>query len=270
MGKYKLIACDLDGTLADPEGKVSRENREAIRMLKEKGIEFVPCTGRTLCEMADIAGYEDIRYIITSNGAVTEDKKENKKDFMCLDKLKLEKVLDVVLSADGYTVIHADGQSYTDARLAGKHREYGISENIHCLLVFAEYITDFNVKAYEFDCAESICVFFRTIKEAEECAARLSDIVGISVVSGIKAQIEIFSDKTGKGNALICLAEKLGIMRDEIIAIGDSGNDISMLEAAGCGIAVSNACEKLKSIADEIICSNNENAVQFVLNNIIK
>ena len=119
MGKYKLIACDLDGTFVDSNGMVSKENINAIKRLKERGIEFVPCTGRTLCEMKEIAEYPEIRYIIYSNGVVIADKEENKNIVTGIEGDTLKSVLDICFSFDAYIVFHNNGQTYCDYYLNG-------------------------------------------------------------------------------------------------------------------------------------------------------
>ena len=61
------------------------------------------------------------------------------------------------------------------------------------------------------------------------------------------------------------LADMLGVAHGDTISIGDSDNDASIVEAAGLGLAVSNACDSLKAVADEEICSNEEHAIAYVL-----
>ena len=65
------------------------------------------------------------------------------------------------------------------------------------------------------------------------------------------------------------LAEKIGVDIADTVAVGDSGNDVTMLEAAGLGLAVSNATEPAKSAADKIICSNEENIAVYIVENIL-
>ena len=73
--KYKLIASDLDGTLLSDNAEVSRENFDAIKKITERGVVFAPVTGRAMYEMpADVVNCPDIRYIVSSNGAVIYDK----------------------------------------------------------------------------------------------------------------------------------------------------------------------------------------------------
>ena len=62
------------------------------------------------------------------------------------------------------------------------------------------------------------------------------------------------------------LADLLGIDYSDTISAGDSNNDLTITQAAGLGLAVSNACDSLKEVADEIICSNDEHIVSYILN----
>jgi hydroxymethylpyrimidine pyrophosphatase-like HAD family hydrolase len=92
----------------------------------------------------------------------------------------------------------------------------------------------------------------------------LLPIEGINIVSACDYNIEITPADAGKGNALSALAKRLGVHISETIAVGDSENDIQMLTVAGLGLAMDNAVEKAKHIADEIICNNNENVADFI------
>ena len=74
----------------------------------------------------------------------------------------------------------------------------------------------------------------------------------------------------GKGNALYALAEHLNIPYEQTIAVGDSTNDSQMVEMAGLGLAMDNAFDELKAIADETICNNEHHAIDYILKNYIK
>lgn len=87
------------------------------------------------------------------------------------------------------------------------------------------------------------------------------------MVESFEYNFEIMNANAGKGNALLLLENLLRAERQEAIGIGDSDNDSSMIKASGLGLAVSNACETLKSLANEVICSNEEHALAYVLKN---
>ena len=79
----------------------------------------------------------------------------------------------------------------------------------------------------------------------------------------------MYSSDEGKGKTLVALADKLGVDIADVIAIGDSNNDKTMIETAGLGLAVANACNALKELADQTICGNSEHVAQYVLEHFI-
>ncbi|BBP93338.1 hypothetical protein BsIDN1_69560 [Bacillus safensis] len=81
--------------------------------------------------------------------------------------------------------------------------------------------------------------------------------------------LEILHPDVSKGNAVKLLAKELGIPREEVMAIGDNGNDVSMLEFAGCGVAMGNAIDDVKAVADVVTKSNNEAGVAHVLHELV-
>lgn len=81
--------------------------------------------------------------------------------------------------------------------------------------------------------------------------------------------MEVSNPNADKGMALKWLGEKLGIKREEIMAIGDSGNDRSMIEYAGVGVAMGNSPDDIKSIADYVVPSNNDEGAAWALEELI-
>ena len=77
--------------------------------------------------------------------------------------------------------------------------------------------------------------------------------------------LEIVNAKVNKGEALRFVAEHFGIKREEVMAIGDSNNDIAMLEYAGVGVAMENASPRVKEVADVMTKSNEEDGVAFAI-----
>ena len=77
------------------------------------------------------------------------------------------------------------------------------------------------------------------------------------------------ASSAGKGNALLLLAELLGVDRNATIAVGDSTNDCTMVETAGLGLAMDNAVPKLKAVADAVVCNNRDHVVKYILEHYI-
>jgi hydroxymethylpyrimidine pyrophosphatase-like HAD family hydrolase len=79
----------------------------------------------------------------------------------------------------------------------------------------------------------------------------------------------VYSSDAGKGKTLAAFADKLGVDISDVIAVGDSNNDATLIEKAGLGLAVANACDALKEIADQTICDNSEHIAKYVLEHFI-
>lgn len=272
MSDYRIIACDLDGTLVGTDGKISPENYEAIHAFRERGVEFVPATGRAFGEMpADLKACPDIRYIMYSNGSVIFDKATGERRTFGIKHDLLCRVLDLLGEYDTHILLHAEGDSHFDAK---KDREEYFA---HCHMNewWMNYVRGCNVRredfdeyAYGLDEAEMACVFFDTLEHRAEARERLL-AMGLRVTSTAEYNLEIFSADCGKGNTLHVLAKMLGCSVGQTIAVGDSLNDLTMIEAAGLGISMSNGIDLLKEKADMVICSNDEHAAKYILNEIV-
>ena len=273
MPDYKIIACDLDGTLYNSKTEISKQNLEAINAITKRGILFVPSSGRTMSEMpSELINNSAIRYYIYSNGAAAIDTHTGEKILMCMPKATVNKILDtlysykthITLRHDGICYIDADYQNESDYKFYNVHPVHkGV---ITTYGVLKEGYKDF---AYSLDDVEVFSVFFQSLEEMQECKERLNAIDGIFVADSWPYNLEIFSKAAGKGAALTALAKKIGIDKADTIGVGDSGNDISLIKEAGLGLAVANATDALKDVCDKVICSNEEHAVKYILENII-
>ena len=269
MHTYKLIASDLDGTLLDNSACVSRENLDAIAALSKMGVHFVPCSGRTFSELpAVLKENENIRYVIHSNGAVVFDTKTGKRILNCLSNELCRKVLDILNSFKTHVTFRMNGKCYVDARFqdAASWDFYNVCE-AHRTVVrdYAIYLEDFNEKSYGADNVEVLVAFFHDHDEKLSCIEKLKKEPRIHVVELDENNIEVVCSTAGKGNALISLCALLDIDISETISLGDSGNDISITQTAGLGLAMSNAFDSLKAVADEVICSNEEHVAKYIL-----
>jgi len=262
---YKLIACDLDGTLMGTDLTLSEENKRAIKELTEQGIIVVPTTGRTIVEMREVFDLPEIRYVIYSNGAVIADKETGEEIFCGLNEELAHFVLTTLFKYDTYVVIHKNGQTYCDREKLFRPEDYNVCYNTDELVkryCIAE--DEFERNSLNGGCVENVAVYFASLDDMKECRKILESNPDIRAVEGWEFSLEIFSKKAGKGSALKILTEKLGIDMQEIITIGDSDNDTQMTKMSGLGLAAGNACEMLKEVADEVICTNDEHVLKFV------
>ena len=269
MHNYKIIASDLDGTLLNNESRVSRENLEAIAQLASKGVHFVPSSGRTFAEIPEVIRENSaIRYIIHSNGAVVLDRQTGERILTCIPNAVGREILDVLTVCECHITIRHNGNCIVDAAYQNDaaFEYYNVIEaHQDCVLNYAIQSDAFLEYAYAADDVEVFSAFFHSYEDKMACKKRLEKSGKLRVVEAIEYNIEIVNIDAGKGNALYSLADMLDIDRSDTISLGDSDNDSSITQAAGLGLAVSNACDSLKAVADQIICSNEEHAIAYVL-----
>ena len=272
---YKIVASDLDGTLFNTAVEVSPENLAAIREMNEMGVHFVPSSGRAYSEIPDkVKNIPEARYIITADGAVIYDQKEEKAIYACrMDKVLSHTVLSILFEYRTMLTVRYGGISYADAE---KHDweiygEYRLTGNYKQFIYdFSRPVENFEQFCYDLPGIEMICVFFKSDREIAECRERLLALGTVQVASSEPYNLEVFDINAGKGNTLLKLAELLGIDGKDTIGVGDSLNDLDNIRKAGLGLAMENACERLKTEADKIICNNDQHAMKYILEKFIK
>ncbi len=274
MLKYSIVASDLDGTLLNNSSEISFENIKAIDALNKLGVYFVPSTGRSFSEIpAQLRENDAVRFYICSNGAMVFDKLKGPRILNCISNGVGQEILDLLTSFESEINIRHNGYIIADSKLKSLQHYKNLNvvdTHIDCICKYSKRVDDFNKYVYTADNIEVFTVFFRNYADKMYCKKQLEQNTELRVVEGFEYNLEIMSTKAGKGNALSALADMLKIQRSKTIGIGDSGNDITSIEAAGLGLAVSNATDSLKAVADDIICSNEEHIVAYVLENFVK
>lgn len=274
MQEYKIISSDLDGTLLDRSMNVSKENRAAIEKLSKLGVHFVPNSGRALREIPEeVKNLPGTRYIIYSDGTVIYDKITGEKNALYMSREDADEAYRILCEYDTMPLLHASGNSYAAAEKFNEEAfcHYQVSP------VFGNFLRETNLPRKDFrelvHTSNEIELFytpFHDDREMEECKKRLQETGRYLIVSSIPHSIEVLSIHGGKGQALLRLADMLGVDRRATIAVGDSTNDMAMIVDAGLGLAMSNACEELKEAADGIACSNEEHVARYLLENYIE
>lgn len=274
MDKIEILASDLDGTLFDSQGRLSEKNLRAIEELDRLGIWFVPTTGRTLGEISPLlVNNPCIRYLIHSNGAVIYDKQTGKRVLNCLPRKTLDKIFSLVGNDEVHVTVRYSGVTYCDARKNSQeaYAYYNVcSAHSEILKMVAVEKQDFDRWHAGLDHVEVISLFFKSEDSYKACRERLKTLEDVRAVNAAPYNLEIFSKTAGKGVALSHLADMLGVRLQNTAAVGDSGNDLHALQTAGIGFAVANASAELKAVADELICSCDEDAIDYILHHFVK
>ena len=108
---------------------------------------------------------------------------------------------------------------------------------------------------------DKIQALFQYPYEKNRAWEQISALGDVEVTGALDNNIEVNAGNVHKGNALLWLADKLGISKDEIMAFGDGTNDIKMLESVGISVAMANGVESVIAVADLVACSNDEDGV---------
>lgn len=270
---YKIITTDLDGTLLNKEGKVSPENWEAIRQLHEMGIYVVPASGRAYTAMPEeLRESPYIRFYLTSDGTTVYDKETDTTHELAMSKELGHEVLDKLYSYPSCLMVHADVNSYVDLDTHNAADYESFHMNPYWVAYTLKYEIpkgDYKNFVYGLPSIQSVVPFFKHHADLEECKAYFEKDPRVIVVQSDPEDLEVFSVNAGKGNALRLLAKLLDVDEKDTIAVGDSTNDKSMVEAAGLGLAVANAVPELKEAADEVVCHHTEHVMKYILENYI-
>lgn len=271
----KLAAIDLDGTLlgADHEA-VTQRTADALRTAQDAGIQIVISTGRMYGNIPEVVRNAcKTDYVISSNGAAVWD---TRSDTIIYGKpiryAKAGQIIGLLGREHVYYEMYYQGASYADR---------SCYDAIDRDLLPDWYEKRIRVHSKPVDNALNFAVVGKRDIEKfnipflkEETYRKLWNEIaalgGLEVVSSLGNNIEVNAAGADKGDALMHLCSRLGIDRSEVMAIGDSGNDVQMLHYAGVSIAMGNASPHVKTIAGYVCPSNEEDGVAVVLEDLVK
>lgn len=289
--KYKLAAIDLDGTLLNSRGEISEENKQALKKIKQLGMEIVLTSGRmssSINSLAEEIGSEN--YYISGNGTIIHDIKNEK--IIYNNSLSKEKTLSIIKTCENNSIYFSVN---TEQSIIAKNFNYNTlvynyenskrEENKITKINIVEDIYDYINKINDSPitkitiCDENEIVFKRIIKIIKEIpeinvldVSHMSKKVIKSGTENIAVKYfytEITSKNVNKWTAINYLINKLGVKREEVVAIGDNVNDIEMIENSGLGIVIGNSALSQKNIGDVIVKSCDESGVADAINKYI-
>ena len=244
-----LAALDLDGTLLNSNGEVSPCTQKVLSEASDRGVVVIPATGRPLASLPPVVAKQPwVHYALTSNGAAVWDLGGD--PLGCVySRLNI--------FSGGRALRDTAQQRFFDerfARLAAVKGTEAIQPNDGRFTILRDQSEWMSRHAHE---VEKFCMFFHSVKEAQQYLPRFTAIEGVEVVQGAPDNIEVTAAGVNKGESLLALADHLGIPREATLAVGDSENDRAMLEKAGVAAVMANGMEQIRKLAD--IVSENDN-----------
>lgn len=270
---YKMIAIDMDGTLLNSEKKVTERTKEVLIAAQESGKMIIITTGRIFTSARLYSQYIGLKTpIIACNGAIIKgvDDEEIFKTHPVDDEIIVD-AIEICNKIDIPYHFYTEDKIYSTKNL-GLYEFYHQEEN--------KIDGSYNVPFYDIIDISSISnikeeilkfnIWDRDVGKIQLTLDKIKQIKRAFVTSSSPYNIEITSIAATKGNALRDLGEFYGIKREEIISIGDSYNDISMIDYAGLGVAMGNSHADIKERADYITLSNDQDGIVDVFERFVR
>ncbi|AWW98483.1 Cof-type HAD-IIB family hydrolase [Oenococcus oeni] len=261
----KLVAIDVDATLLNSRNELTKHTIDTLKEAIAMGTKIVITSGRPLPGTEPYYAKlgidkKDDQYAINYNGATIRTTSGRMiseatltiKDYK--DIYSLANKIGVKIQAETADCIYTP---YLSAPKYTKYEQKLTNAKIRHVRMQDLKKSDVIAKIMFIDEPEIIS------RVKKELPAWVYD--RFNVVPSSPVYIEFIDKKVSKGNAVRTLAEKLGIDISQVMAIGDQGNDLSMIEAVGVGVAMGNGIDDLKSIAQFVTKSNDEDGVAYAV-----
>ena len=261
-----MLVLDMDDTLLNDDHTISNENKVMLAKARELGVHIVLASGRPTPAM--IAYVKELQldnsYMISYNGAVITDLKEDKVIFeQTLTQGQIHELYDYSLKSKTHIITYVGGKIVSETDSEYIEIEKNITGLEHNKVVsFKEEVQSSAVK----------CILLEEptyLKEVEKDLKAAMPHLSVSMSKPFF--LEVAQNGIDKGASIKFLAERLNILQSEIIAVGNAGNDLTMIEYAGLGVWVDNVDPELRDKGDVIVASNNNHGVaevvrRFILN----
>lgn len=269
----RLIALDLDGTVFNEKKEITPAVRSAICSAIACNIIVMPATGRPIVGLPeDFLTIPGVTYALTSNGTriinihtketIFEDTLPLSQALLILDYLaEYNYIPDVYINGEVFVERTAYEQVLKNFDLGGLLPYFLKSRQ--AVKHLREYVEKKGKNV------EKIHLMIQDQEKKQEIMQNLCHLLPVSVSSGLSNNIEITSKTVNKGASLLKFGEQLGIKREQIMAFGDSSNDLDMIKAAGIGVAMGNADKEIKAAANFITKTNEEDGVAYAIKTLL-
>jgi len=255
-----MIALDMDGTLLNSKHEITEKTINYLKRCMKRGIKVILSSGRhynAIEKYTDILGIRDYQIVI--NGSVIFDPIECKSVAeYSIDKEVYRGLLNKLDESKYPYVVFDNRDYYSDSNK--------LNRLFARLMKRATGVKGLKVDSYhDIKIPTKILVGVEDKESVKDVQKQFMNEASLETLISGEHIIEIVRDDVNKGVALKYLAEQYGIEREEIIAFGDSENDIDMLTYAGTAVAMGNAFDHVKSISDFVTKSNDEEGIVYAL-----
>ena len=265
----RMIALDVDGTLLTSRGELTRETARAIRAAREKGVKVVLSTGRSVPEAVWLTGQAGCdNRAVCLGGAAVADMADGRhiRRWDIPDGLAAS-VLDILRGRPLACMVFAGEANLLDTYSARFYRETYPFPAYLDTVVEAEDVSRWlreHRQPLTKIHAEGAPELFPPLLE------KLRRLPGLTLTRSGRDNFEVLAHGVDKGRALRLLGEEWGISPEETAAIGDSDNDLAMLRAVGCPVAMGNAPDGVKAVCAMVTDSNDRDGAAKAIERLIR
>jgi len=244
---------------------LSARTKNAIEAAIKKGVPVIIATGRALSALPeDVFGIEGLRYIVTANGASVTDLIEGGSIYSnCIEPGALEKTVELLRRYDFMYEFFIEGRAYVERSIYERVETMNFAERhikyIQTTRKPVDELLDF-VLLHK-GSVENINVNFENQDDRSRMRKVLGKLKHVTLTTSFDHNLELGGETTSKADAVKTLCLRFGISEEDVMACGDSPNDLSMLKAAGLAVAMGNAKDELKAVAGYITSVNDEDGV---------
>ena len=252
MKRYTLLTADMDGTVLNTRKEITPRTARAIHRALAAGWEILFAPGRCLAEVRPyLADFPDMHYLLCHSGATVTDLRTGRD--LCSVPIHpdtVKKVLAVTAGSDAAAVFFLGNELYIEERFRGRMPYFGCQCFEALYERCAHWVPDREALLQEhIHDVRKLNFFFHETEEWRRCGELFREMP-VEFASGIPNNFEITAPGVSKGEGLRLLCRTLGIDIAQTVACGDEGNDVSILRAAGLGVAMGNATAEAKAAAD--------------------
>ncbi len=255
MTATRLVALDIDGTLVDAQEHIRPHVLEAVRSARAAGVHVVLATGRAVFGITAILDRLDLHegHCVASNGAVT----------FTYDPVQITSATTFDPAPAVRTVLEAVPEALVAVEVIGR----GYRTNAH--FPDGEIRGEMWIESVEDLVAEPVTrVIIRDPSASAEQFLDLAERIGLHGINyfvGYTAWLDLAPEGVSKASGLSKVAAELGVVPADVLAIGDGRNDLEMLEWAGRGVAMGQAPDEVKAVADAVTGRWDEDGVAQAL-----
>ena len=263
MNKYKLLISDFDKTLSDEKLNISQSVIQAVHKWVLEGGKFSIASGRQYIMIKKLCKDLNLNtpVIVRGGAEIVDPKTDRSLSIKLIDKHLVSQLIDVLNENDFEISVESDGEIFSD---------YYYNSKFIPEITFRK-LGEFKVKEVPKIIAFAPKDFKRKQEVMKEIKKKFPTLHMIRVVypDGGESFDITFIDAT-KYSAVLWLIKLLGLKREEVVGVGDGYNDLPLLEACGFKVAMENAPEELKAVADMIVPDYNHDGFSVLIDKLLK